>query len=287
MNDEEGSFVIFSKNKLWYSSKKSSDDTVELNKAKVVRGVNKIRNAAKNKRVVEFQIFDDIMKLQTDPYWISFFDECAIGKLPRGFKFMNNIIYYRVKTKTMELMVSENIEEAEIMIKKFIYEHAGIISPIDLKIKRESEETRMYNISAIDNIQWSSIRNEKDQSVILSFFIEAVKDYYNLNFEECKSLYQLIKLGLISGYLTSENIVMENGSITEIIGLEYIEKEKRFIINEDLQRNVKPYKKVSNDDTLTSKTSEENDITSQSKTCLVKYWGKYLNELNNKRYKKI
>jgi hypothetical protein len=286
MNEEEGSFVIFSKNKLWYSSKKSNDDALELSKAKAVRGLNKIRNAAKNKRVVEFQIFDDIMKLQTDLYWISFFDECAIGKLPRGFKFMNNILYYRVKTKTLELLVPENVEEAEIVVKKFIYEHAGIISPIDLKIKRDAEEAKMYNISVSDNIQWGSIRNEKDQSIILSMFVEAVKEYYNLNFEECKSLYQLIKLGLISGYLTNENIVMENGSITEIIGLEYIEQEKRFIINEDLQKGSKPYKKSYNDDTFTSKT-DENDTGIQSKNCLVKYWSKYLNELSNKRYKKI
>ena len=285
MSEEDGGFVIFSGNKLWYSSKKATDATVTP-KTKTVRGLNKTRNAAKNKRVVEYQIFDDIMKLQTDQYWISFFDECAIGKLPRGFKYMNNILYYRVKSKTLEILVPEDIIDAEKVIKGFIYEHAGIISPIDLKLKRDTEDAKMYNnISNNENIQWHNIRNEKDQSLILSLFVEAVSDYYNLNFEESKSLYQIIKLGIISGYLTTENIIMENGNITEIVGLEYLENERKFSINENLRKSVKPSKKIYTAEENTKNSDEDYNI--QNKSILIKYWNKYLNELNNKRCKKI
>lgn len=285
MTEEDCGFVIFSGNKLWYSSKKNNevDNTPKI---KTVRGINKIRNSAKNKRVVEYEIFDEIMKLQTDTYWISFFDECATGKLPRGFKYVNKILYYRVKAKTMETLVPDIAEEAEIIVKNFIYEHAGIISPIDLKFKRETEEAKMFNVCNNDNIQWCNVKNEKDQSIILSAFVENVGEYYNLNFEESKSLYQIIKLGLISGFLLPENIVMENGSITEIVGLEYIDSEKRFIINEDLHRNAKSIKKLATEDNVVAKNADE-DINYQSKNCLIKYWNKYLNELNNKRYKKI
>ena len=59
--EDDGSFVIFSENKLWYSSKKNNEIPV----TKIIN-INKVRNSAKNKRIVEFPIFDEIMKLETD-----------------------------------------------------------------------------------------------------------------------------------------------------------------------------------------------------------------------------
>ncbi len=282
--EEDGGFVIFSGNKLWYSSKKSNES--QPAKQKAVRGINKTRNAAKNKRVIEYPIFDEIMKLQNDPYWISFFDECAIGKLPRGFKYTNNILYYRIKSKNIEVLVPDEPEEAEIVIKKFIYENSGIISPIDLNQKREAEEKRIANLTVNDNLQWNNIRNEREQSIILSSFIDKISDSMNLSTEEGKNLYQIIKLGIYSGFLTNDNIIMNFGQIVEIIGLEFDYNNRKFLINEEIRKNAKSLKKIVIDDSIETKTYQDESDNNINKKCLIKQWNKYMIELNSKKFKK-
>lgn len=282
--EEDGGFVIFSGNKLWYSSKNKNE--AQIPKQKAIRGVNKTRNAAKNKRVIEFPIFDEIMKNQTDTYWISFFDECAVGKLPRGFKYSNNILYYRVKNKNIEVLIPDEPLEAEIIVKKFVYENAGIISPSDLNEKRETEERRIAALAVNENIQWSNIRNEREQSIVLSTFIDKISDSMSLNKEEEKSLYQIIKLGIYSGYLTNDNIVMYQGQITEIMGLEFDYENRKFLINEELRKNNKHNKKFIIEDSIETKTYQEENEVNFNKKCLIKQWGKYVSELNSKKYKK-
>jgi len=282
--EEDNGFVIFSGNKLWYSSKKKVENT-EVNK--VAKNVNKVRNAAKNKRIVEYPIFDEILKRQTDPYWISFFDECAIGKLPRGFKYINSILYYRIKNKTLELLITDSSQESEDLIKKFIYENAGIISPTDLDEKRATEEAKVSNIT-LNNIQWYQIRNEKEQYILLTIFTEKIASYLNLNDEESRALIQTIKLGLLSGFLSNENMVMENGQISEIIGLEYDSDRRKFMINQELRKNINKNKRIIFEESSETKTlQDDNKINTQSKKCLIKQWNKYLIELNSKRIKKV
>lgn len=282
--DDDSGFVIFSGNKLWYSSKKKTEPT-EPNK--VIKNVNKVRNAAKNKRVVEFPIFDEILKRQTDSYWISFFDECAIGKLPRGFKYINNILYYRIKNKTLELLITDSSQESEDLIKKFVYENAGIISPTDLDEKRASEEAKVANIT-YNNVQWYQIRNEREQYLMLTIFAEKIANYLNLNEEESKALIQTIKLGLLSGFLTNENMVMENGQISEVIGLEYDSDRRKFIINQELRKNINKNKRIIYEDSTETKTlQDDNDVNLQNRRCLIKQWNKYLLELNSKKLKKV
>jgi hypothetical protein len=281
--EEDGSFFILSGNKLWYSSKKSIENTVIKNKAP--KGVNKVRNAAKNKRIIEFPLFEEILKTQTDPYWISFFDDCAIGKLPRGFKYINNVLYYRIKSKTLEVLVPEEPLEAEIIIKKFIFEHAGIISPVDLNEKRAFEECKAVSGNQ-DNNNWNNIKNEKERAILISTFVERVSECFNLSKESSQNLSQIIKLSIYSGFLNSDNIIMENGNITEIVGLEFSEQNQKFLINDELRKNIKINKKVIIED-IDSKTIIDDDLTpnSNNKKCLIKQWNKYLNEIGSKKFK--
>jgi len=280
--EEDGSFHIFSGNTVWYSVKKNNESHIEK---KSTKNVNKVRNAAKNKRVIEYQIFEEIMKNQVDPYWISFFDDCATGKLPRGFKLVNNILYFRFKSKTLEVLVPEEPLEAEVIIKKFIFEYAGIISPKDLNEKREAEENKI--ISSYGNeLNWNNIKNEREQSILISSFVEKISESFNLTKESSQNLTQIIKLSIFSGYLTSDNIIFENGNIIEIIGLEYNENDNKFLINEELKKNVKLFKKYIADDNSDNKTVFDDNENLNNKKCLVKQWNKYILELSSKKFKK-
>jgi hypothetical protein len=283
---DDDSFIIFSSSKIWYSSK---DNDIKINN----KAINKVRNSAKNKRIVVYEIFDNLVKNETDPYWISFFDDCAVGKLPRGFKYApgNGALSYRVKTKNNELnLIGENPDLILNDIKSFLFEHAGIISPTDLKNKKEEDERKMLEMMENETISWSQIRSERQQSILLSLFVEKVGEYYQLSMDERKSLIQNIKICIIAGFFNADNIEICGNQITRIDGLEFDTETKEFLINKNICNKPIKFanKKFNEENTLESSSysndNDDNDNINQNKKSVIKYWNRYLKEIN-KKYK--
>jgi hypothetical protein len=279
-SDNDGGFVIFSGNKLWYSSKDGIENTIC--KPKTFRNTNKIRNSAKTRRVIEFQIFEDIKNIEKDQFWVSFFEDAAIGKFPRNLRFNNNILNYRHKNRNVEMPLQGTPLEAAAFVKAFVNENAGIISPTDIKEKKAIDEKCLQDSANIEINNWRQIKNEKQQYILISLFVQLMGEKYELNFEEKVKLTQQIKLGLLSGYLNSTNIILENGNIIEIEGLEFIDSSREFRINTDICKIVKVPKRSNNDtlvDITNLKTIEEGEFISRD---LLKSWSRYINDVNKK-----
>jgi hypothetical protein len=278
----DGGFVIFSCNKLWYSSKDGIENTIC--KPKAPRNINKIRNSAKTKRVIEFQIFEDIKNMEKDQFWISFFEDAAIGKFPRNLKFINNVLIYRHKNKNAEITLPEERLEAGAFTKAFVYENAGIISPTDIKEKKSIDEKSLQDAANIEINNWKQIKNEKQQNILVSFFVQLLGEKYDLTFQEKVKLTQQIKLGLLSGYLNNTNIIMDNGNIYEIEGLDFIDETREFVINTDVCKIVRVPKRNTADttmDTTITKTTDDEDVSSKN---LLKSWNRYINDVSKKYY---
>lgn len=278
--DQDNGFVIFSGNKLWYTSKEGIENTIC--KQKNTKTISKVRNAAKNKRVVEHPIFDEIMNNEVDPFWISFFNEFAIGKLPRNFKYQNGVLIHRVKSKNIELAVPSDPEEAVIIIKKFVFETGGIISPTDLNEKKMNEEKRISEMLDNETISWNSIRGEKQQSILISLYVENIGKYYKLTISERKSLIQLIKIGVLAGYFTSDNIKLIGNQIVEIGGLEYNEVDRVFSINKESCKVCKIPKKTYEKTTAISACDDDSEISKQSNKNIFKLWNRFLRDIDKK-----
>jgi len=278
----DGGFVIFSGNKLWYSSKDGIENTIC--KPKAPRNINKVRNSAKTKRVIEFQIFEDIKNMEKDQFWISFFEDAAIGKFPRNLKFINNVLIYRHKNKNAEITLPEERLEAGAFTKAFVYENAGIISPTDIKEKKSIDEKSLQDAANIEINIWKQIKNEKQQNILVSFFVQLLGEKYDLTFQEKVKLTQQIKLGLLSGYLNNTNIIMDNGNIYEIEGLDFIDESREFVINTDVCKIVRVPKRNTADttmDTTITKTTDDEDVSSKN---LLKSWNRYINDVSKKYY---
>ena len=280
--DTDGGFVIFSGSKLWYSSKDGLENTIC--KPKITRSHNKIRDSAKTKRNIEFQLFEDIKNLEKDQFWYSFFEDAAVGKFPRNFKFINGILIYKNKNKNTEIIVPETPLEAAAFVKAFVYENAGIISPIDIKEKKSIDDKHNSETAAIEIDSWKQVKNDKQQGILISIFIQEVSEIYNLNLEERTKLFQKIKLGLLSGYLNTTNIVMENGIISFIEGLEFDDINREFNINTSLCKIVKAPKKYNNSTNIDTTTTQLSGNDNTESSSLIKLWTKYINDIN-KKYK--
>jgi len=280
-SDDNGGFVIFSGNKLWYASKEGLENT--LCKTKSTRGVNKVRNSAKNKRVIEFQLFEDIKCKENDGYWFSFFEDAAVGKFPRNFKYCNGILSYRVKNKTSELKVPEgDLDEVTIVIKNFLFESAGIISPTDLQERRLQEELKISTMHNNEFVSWSQVRSEKQQLILISIFAEKIGEQFGLTLEERKALVQQVKLGILAGFFNSSTIEISGNQIVQIEGLQFNEESREFIIDTELCKITKPFKKNVQDTTAeTSQETDETDAVNMKKS-LLKNWNRYITEMNKK-----
>jgi hypothetical protein len=295
---EDGGFVIFSGTKLWYSSKEAP---VKSQK----NALGKVRASAKSKRIVEFEEFDKLMQIEIDPYWKSLFDEAAIGKFPRNFKFQNGVLNYKIRSKNIEQSIPKDTEQALLIVKKFFLDTAGILSPDDLKRKKIEEEKRISEMIMNEVVSWNQIRSEKQRMIMISLYVENLGKQYDLNIEERKGLVQNIRIGVLAGYFNSENIEVIGNCIENIRGLEYNKDLKEFEIRKELCPCPKISRKsVNNDSTFISKTelssemyysdeSEDEEYLSSSKennskssgsssSSMKKRWNKFLSEIGKK-----
>jgi hypothetical protein len=220
---------------------------------------------------------------QTDLYWKSLFEDAATGKFPRNFKFNDNILSYRNKNKTIELKIPSDLEEADVLVKNFIYDNASIISPEDLKKRRAEEEEKMALLSTSEITSWSQIRSDKQQYLLISIFVENIGKVYNLSMDEKLGLIQKIKIGILAGYFNSSNIIISENQIMQIEGLEYNTDDKDFHINTS---NCKPTanKKLTTETTFETPTDGDETENLNGKKNFYKKWQKYLNEMYRKYY---
>ncbi len=252
--NDEGGFVIFSGTKLWYSSKETN---VKVQKPS---NTGKVRASAKAKRVVEFPIFDQMMEVEEDPYWKSLFDEAATGKFPRNFKFQNNVMNYKMRSKTFEQAVNpENIKESIELLKKFFLDTACIQSPEDLRRKKLEEDKKISEMIQNEVIFWNQIRSEKQRMIMISLYGEILGNKYGLNVDERKGLVQNIRIGMLAGYFNSDNIHISGNRITEITGLKYNTATKDFEIDKELCKLPKTKHKPIFEDYTQSKSEAFND----------------------------
>lgn len=287
--NEDGGIVILAGAKILYSSKENAVKTAKPS------NTIKIRASAKAKRVVEYPIFDKMMEYEDDTFWKSLFDEAATGKFPRNFKYQNSTLNCKIRSKNVEQVIDEsNPEEAATITKKFLLDHAGIQSPEDRRRKKVEEEKRISEMRMNESIHWSQIRSERQRMIMISFFVEALGKKYNLSMEERKGLVQNIRIGILSGYLNSENIEIIGNIIVNIKGLEYNELKKEFEIDKDQCKLSKISKKNFTDSldlTLTYDQDDESygdvsmdpDGSSHSSQSLKKRFTKFLSDISKNK----
>lgn len=281
-SDDNGGFVIFSGNKPWYSSK---DNIESLSKAKVSKITTKVRASAKNKRIIEFPFFDELFQLETDPFWKDIFDNAAQGKFHRNFQYQNGVMTYKNRSRNIEQQIPKSPEEAIIVLKKFFLNNAGMESPEDLKRKKE-EENKTFIEREEEEFLWTQIRSEKQKMIMISLYVEELGDKYSLSIEDRKGLLQNIKIGILAGYLNSDNIFLSGNSIQKIEGLIYDRDSRKIIIDKKVCSLTKIKTKYVGE-TLAQEScdysSEDFKNKQINKHDLIKNWNRFIIELEKKK----
>ena len=160
----------------------------------------------------------------------------------------------------------------------FFQSAAGIMSKEDRKkIQRKEEEKILEQIEKESEKSWKDIKKENLKEVLISEFILDICEKMNFNEEEKRELTTTIKKGIILKCFNGDNIIMEDGRIVEIEGLVYNEKTREYEIDEEymIRRNRKE----------TDLGIEK--VKDKPNAVFIEMWRKYLENLENKRNKKI
>lgn len=306
---DDGVFVIFRGDKISYSSELRSQTGMGVfgknkmggtertgfdsntNKSLSKASTLKMRASAKTKRVIEYPIFDTMMNQEQDPYWKSLFDDAAVGKFPRNFKFQNGSLYYKIRSKTLEHPIESDSSTNDLLemiqaVKQFFLVTAGILSPEDLRRKKLEEEKRILELMNNEVVSWKQIRSEKQRMIMLSLYVEKIGKKYGLSVEERKGLVQNIRIGMLAGYFHNDNISIIGNRIEEIEGLCFNEDTKEFYIDKESNKPVLPkgsrdfdskafWSHSSNDPSETLQSEDSEDSDSEEKTARTKHSNTY------------
>lgn len=241
----------------------------------------KTRKSAKDDVMIVNPIFLTFSKLTDDPYWQEIFVQASKGHLPTGFRYNDNVLTHRIRTRLSEIFLDiEHPETSFVTTKKFLMEKG-----LSLCSERDILEQKVYNYTpppVIDS--WTKFRGTKSKQIAISYYIESLVTLMKLNDVRKYNLHNVIWIGILANYFNTATIKVEDGKIVNIEGLK-VDEDGSFCIDPDvvIKPGKKPKKGIEDLQSLTSTTErciDENDddkhkpIITTSWNNLMKHWDK-------------
>lgn len=191
--------------------------STKTQKSKKTRGV----------KDVVHPIFTTYADVTIDPFWKEKFTNAGYGKFPQKFTYHDGILFFRKGTKTFNLELSEDHNQAVYDSIQFFKNYGGIFSSLD------QQNSLDQSLEHVEELVWAGT-SKKVQECLISHFVTDKKEQYRLNVIQTNQLRQTVKFGVYNKYFGKQNIVMASNRIEQIIGLLYDEKNKFFSVDPKL-----------------------------------------------------
>lgn len=178
-------------------------------------------------------VFQECIKLTDDEFWKSLYEDLSYGRYPKGIYIVGTNICNTNKRKFFSYNFSE--KDPKEIVKEFrtlILENTNIYSSKDKKKKKKDIEKIKSGIQKVGDIEkFSSIKKKSVKEMLIINFVVEMKNKYSLSWNEARELKILINIGFIDKTLNSAGVVLENGRIKEIEGIEYVKSLGGFVNN--------------------------------------------------------
>ena len=171
-------------------------------------------------------VFEKMKDFTENKFWITFLGKCSRNIFPKDFKYVNDILVYKMKTKKhrAEIYIDEKrIEDSFKNLKHFL-RLRGIFPKEDL------EENEIINLEKREPItKWKDLG--KNRLNVLHDYVNQLKIKYDLTSTERRYLESLLKISINSDIFNNDNIILEDEAIKSIDYLVWKEKERKFIVD--------------------------------------------------------
>ena len=178
------------------------------------------------KKKVLHPIFTQCAKLTTDRFWKNLFEKASFGKFLRGYTINREYLIYKRGSKSDSVFIPNSPHEAYSVCVSFFQSTANIYSDEDLKKIREEQRLIQLQEQLREKTWSKTLKRQKE--VLIEAYIFDLKKKYSLGVEQGKKLEDLIKIGLLYNYFNKDNIILDNGIISDIKGLKYDETKGEF-----------------------------------------------------------
>lgn len=187
----------------------------------------------RRKKKILYPIFAECSKIATDPFWKDKFEKASHGKFPRGFSYNKDHLIYKRGTKNDSVIVPDSPSEAYSVCVFFFHDTAKIYSDQDRK-RIEEEEYQDQLLEQLKEKTWSkTLKRQKE--VLVEIYVQELKEKYQLSISATRQLEDLINVGILFNHFNKDNIILEDGMISEIKGLVYDDESKTFKTTETLK----------------------------------------------------
>lgn len=165
-----------------------------------------------------------------DIFWEKKFTLWSNGKLPKGFIVENDNVYFIKSGKRIACEKSDNPGNNTQLCIDFFKKYANISSKKDdlnaiNTNTSESEESKEEVV-----VSWKSL-NKRNQELYIRMYVHDTGIVIDLNDTEKKLLLQIIRLGIKDKKILKDNIIMSDGKIREIKGLQWDANTRKFNIS--------------------------------------------------------
>ena len=236
------------------------------------QGAPKQRRCKINK--IQHAIFEECAKITEDPLWKGIFISASIGKLPRGFMIRNGTLTNKKGNKIISLEIPDNPKMALDACVSF-FQRAGILSTKDQERINKRVEDYKKTDKTLQQMRWDEIRQKRVKELLLSNYIRKLCKKHRLRNSEVERLKETIHVAFLLDKLGNDNIIFENGKISNITGIEFNQETREFIIAKREPKRIK-----NSTQTKDTQTCEHKDDSLN----LLEFWGKYLDLIRKDVY---
>lgn len=207
-------------------------------------GGNKVKKQ-KSKTLIKWEIFRDFSEIEKDDFWIYYWDRAAKGKFPTGFFFNGSSLSYSNRNTTYVTNLKDDIEHDYKLVKHMFQSNGNIYSPTDLedinKLEFVNRETTKHRSK---QLKWSDY-NKIQHNNLLDKYVKKISKQKRLNHEEELRVSQTLNVGIATGRITKEDIIIEDDDIVDIRSVEWVDDINGvFITTPFVMKHKKTTKKV-------------------------------------------
>jgi hypothetical protein len=173
-----------------------------------------------------YPVFQECAKLMNDEFWSSLYEDLSYAKYPKNVYISNGCVFvgskyknsgYSFINKTPQIIAKELYE--------FLSQNTSIYSVKDVKQRK----LKMDKLKGKPNkiIKFSQIKHKNEKEIYIIQYVIRCKHKYKLTWNEARELLSLIEIGFLDHRLVSGNVIITDGEIESIEGLEFLDEGHR------------------------------------------------------------
>lgn len=170
------------------------------------------------KREIIYPFFIECCKFTNDIFWKSIYEDLAYGITPYGTYINKDFLTCNYKDK-------EFIYKIQKKDPKELYNDIYNLFKNKLSLMSRNEIIKKKNDISISQEQtyeeWSDIKKKNLKEVLIEKYAINMSNKHNLTIVQTKYLMSLIFLSFVFKIITANDIIMKNGKIESINGIEF------------------------------------------------------------------